>query len=65
MINQGESSSVHDSTIHGPVQVSGQQINNFISGQFPEPSAHDFLRNRERIARATYWQIEHELLLRA
>ncbi|MBT2397414.1 hypothetical protein J7E89_15880 [Streptomyces sp. ISL-100] len=51
-----------DSTINGPVQVAGQQINNFI-GQVPQPSAQDLLRNRQRITRATYWQMKRELLL--
>lgn len=63
MLNeQRESSSVRDSTINGPVQVTGNQTNNFF-GRAPQPSAHDLLRNRERIAQATYWQMKRELLL--
>lgn len=56
---------MYNSTIHGPVQVSGEQVNSFIGVQILQPSAHYLLRNRERIARATHWQIKREFLLRA
>ncbi|WP_159030122.1 hypothetical protein [Kitasatospora albolonga] len=62
MNDRHESNSVRDSTIIGPVQVAGSQVNNFI-GQGLAPSAHDLLRDRELIAQATYWQMKRDLLL--
>ncbi|MBT2452545.1 hypothetical protein J7F03_36950 [Streptomyces sp. ISL-43] len=54
--------SVSENTIHGPVQLTGNQINTFI-GCASDPSPHDLLNNHKRIARATYWQMKREFLL--
>ncbi|MFS0695697.1 hypothetical protein [Streptomyces nitrosporeus] len=62
MDEQRGRNSVSDSTIHGPVQVNGNQINTFI-GYASAPSPQDFLDNRKRIARATYREMKRNALL--
>ncbi|MFJ8775342.1 hypothetical protein [Streptomyces microflavus] len=62
MNDRRESNSVRDSTIIGPVQVAGSQVNNFLGPGLP-PSPHDLLRDRSLIAQTTYWQMKRDLLL--
>ncbi|MFD4987863.1 hypothetical protein [Streptomyces sp. NPDC058374] len=62
MKNEDESNVVRGSFINGPVQLAGQQVNNFIGGP-PQPSAHDLLRDRKHLSRAAYWQLRRGFLL--
>ncbi|WTD05366.1 hypothetical protein OH717_23720 [Streptomyces albidoflavus] len=60
--NEDESHVVRGNFINGPVQLAGQQVNNYIGGP-PQPSAHEVLRDRKHHSRAAYWQLRRDFLL--
>ncbi|MCR0989045.1 hypothetical protein ACFY7N_11975 [Streptomyces albidoflavus] len=62
MKDEDESNVVRGSFINGPVQLAGQQVNNYIGGP-PQHSVHDLLRDRKHLSRATYWQLRRDFLL--